>query len=493
MLMQRALSRHSTKAVYHTGVVGGTSWAGQSRKLMGVFKSYDIRAVYPKDIDAALGRKIGLSLGRHLAQLPENKDKKKLHLVVGRDMRTMAPEMAQALTDGLLASGADVTDVGMVTTPCTYFAIQRLGADGGVMCTASHNPPEYIGYKVSRELAIPISFDTGLNEVEKTLDSATPAKEKGTRKEANLDDAYIDFLAGMARNLKPIHVAVDASNGMAGKYIEKLFSKLPCKLHGIFLEPDGTFPNHEADPLKPQNLRDISKLVREKKADIGFCFDGDADRVAIVDEKGEMVGCDLITALVATDVLKEKPGKPATYDLRSSKVVAEVIKAAGGEPIRSRVGHSHVKQAMRRIGAVAGGELSGHYYFQLKDKETYYADSALVACMRLLNILSATGKKVSELIAPMQKYFHTGEINFKIADKDAALDDVQKTFADGKQDTLDGVTVEYPDWWFNVRPSNTEPLLRLTLEGDTAAKRDAGFERVLQLLSKYGERATGGH
>lgn len=460
---------------------------------MSVFKSYDIRGVYPTQLDARLGRKIGRALGMHLKVLPENAAKTSLRLVVGRDMRTSAPEMAKALIDGLLETGANVIDVGMVTTPCVYFAIQKLGADGGIMCTASHNPPQYIGYKVSRELAIPISFDTGLGEVEKALDHPVPPGLTGELSTANVEEDYLQFLAALGRDLKPIKVAADASNGMAGKFLPRLFERLPCKLEGIYLDPDGTFPNHEADPLKEENLRDLVKLVRETKADIGFCFDGDGDRVAIVDEKGETVGCDLITALIATDVLKENAGKPVTYDLRSSKVVKEIIAQHGGEPVRSRVGHAHVKQQMRKIDAVSGGELSGHYYFRLEDKAVFYADSALVACMRLLNILSSTGKKVSELIAPMKKYFHTGEINFQVADKDAALADVSKTFADGAQDTLDGVTVEYPNWWFNVRPSNTEPLLRLTLEGDTAALRDAGFAKVLAILNKYGQRATGGH
>lgn len=460
---------------------------------MGVFKSYDIRGVYPRELDEAMGLKIGVALGAYLRGLPENKAKDRLRVVVGRDMRTSAPSMAKALTDGLLASGVDVVDIGMVTTPCTYFAIQRLGADGGVMCTASHNPAQYIGYKVSRELAIPISFDSGLHEVEKMLDRVPKSEKKGRLETADVSEAYIDFLVSLGRGLGPIKVAADASNGMAGAFLPRLFEKLPAKLEGIYLDPDGTFPNHEADPLKTENLKDLIRLVREKNADIGFCFDGDADRVAIVDETGEVVGCDLITALIATDVLADNAGKPVTYDLRSSKVVREVIEEHGGEAVRSRVGHAHVKQAMRKIGAVSGGELSGHYYFRLEDKNVFFADSALVACMRLLNILSRTKKKVSELIAPMKKYFHTGEINFQVADKEGCLAEIEKTFADGKQDKLDGVTVEYKDWWFNVRPSNTEPLLRLTLEGDSASLRDEGFARVLAVLEKYGKRATGGH
>jgi phosphomannomutase len=460
---------------------------------MGVFKSYDIRGTYPDQIDAALARKIGVSLGRHYSGLHVNKEKSKLKLVVGRDMRTMAPEIAGAFIEGLRMVGHDVVDIGMVTTPCQYFAIQHLGADGGIMVTASHNPPKYIGFKVSREQAIPISFDTGLGEVEKHLNDTPPTGPIGSLETMDLDDLYLDFLVKMGRNLRPIKIAADASNGMVGKYLKRLFDRLPCQLEGIYLEPDGTFPNHEADPLKAENLRDVQALVKKTGAAIGFCYDGDGDRVAIVDDQGETVGCDLITALMAQDLLKEQSGRIVTYDLRSSRIVREVVEQAGGKAVRSRVGHAHVKQQMRQIEALSGGELSGHYYFELQEREKFYADAALVATMRLLNILSNTNKSCSELLAPLRKYHHSGEINFQIADKDAAIADIEKTFKDGQQDRLDGITVEYPDWWLNVRPSNTEPLLRLTLEGTTPAIRDAGLARVFAVLEKYGHRATGGH
>jgi phosphomannomutase len=461
--------------------------------MAGVFKSYDIRGIFPDQLDAPLGRKIGVGLARLFRSFPENAGKSRLHLVVGRDMRTSAPEMAAALIDGLTSCGIDVTDIGMVTTPCQYFAIQKLGADGGIACTASHNPPKYIGYKVSRELAIPISHDTGLNQVEAGIEQPGPGGPRGQVKTENVDEAYLDFLLGQAVGIKSLKVAVDASNGMAGKYVERLFQRLGVPMEGIFLPPDGTFPNHEADPLKPENLKYVSELVRRTGADVGFCFDGDGDRVAVVDETGEMIGCDLVTALLCRDALSRAPGSICTYDLRSSRSVRDVIKEAGGEPVRIRVGHSHAKQTMRQLGAICGGELSGHYYFKLDGATTFWMDSALVATVRLLNVLSASGKKTSELVAPMKKYFHTGEINFAIDDKDAALATIRQMFADGKQDSMDGTTVEYDDWWFNVRPSNTEPLLRLTLEGNTPALRDKGLDRVLAVLLKFGHRATGGH
>lgn len=460
---------------------------------MAVFKSYDIRGVYPSELNEAMARKIGVSLGKHFSTFPENAGKEKLTIVVGRDMRQSAPTMSQALIDGLTDAGHDVVDLGMITTPCCYFAIQRLGADGGVMCTASHNPPQYIGFKVSRELAIPISYDTGLNQVEENLEQPAPDVPKGICVSKSVDADYIDFLAGMAKDLRPIKVVADASNGMAGKYLPALFDKLPCQLEGIYLEPDGTFPNHEADPLKAENLDDVRKLVVESGAALGFCFDGDGDRVAVVDEKGEIIGCDLITALIAQDVLRDNPGQTVTYDLRSSKVVPEVVRENGGNPVRIRVGHSHAKQTMRKLGAVCGGELSGHYYFQLRDKETFYADSALVAVMRLLNIVSSSDKPVSELVAPLRKYHHSGEINFSVRDKDAVLAKIQEQFSDGEQDSTDGVTVSYPEWWFNVRPSNTEPLLRLTLEGNTPLLKEAGLEKVKSILNEYGEPASSSH
>lgn len=461
---------------------------------MGVFKSYDIRGTYPDQIDETLARKIGVSLGRYFSNLDRNKGKGALKIVVGRDMRTMAPSVTKSLIEGLTSAGHNVVNLGMVTTPCQYFAIQHQGADAGIMVTASHNPPQYIGFKVSRELAIPISYDSGLNEVEKQIDvPIEPGIKPGTVTDLDIDETYLDFLVGLGKNLKPIRIAADASNGMAGKYLERLFDRLPCELVGIFLDPDGRFPNHEADPLKPENLRDVQKLVQERKAAIGFCYDGDADRVAIVDEKGELVGCDLITALIGENLVKDHPGGIVTYDLRSSRIVKEVVEEAGGKAVRSRVGHAHVKQQMRQIDAISGGELSGHYYFKLKDRETFYIDSALVATMRLLNILSASDKPVSELLKPLRKFYHSGEINFNIADKDAALADIQKTFSDGKQDHLDGISVDYPDWWLNVRPSNTEPLLRLTLEGQTPELRDQGLKRVFAVLEKYGTVAKGGH
>lgn len=455
---------------------------------MTVFRSYDIRGVYPSEIDNRFARDLGVALGRHFLGLAEHRGKTSLHLVVGRDMRESAAECAPELIEGLRSVGHRVTDIGMVTTPCLYFAVQRVEADGGVMCTASHNPAQYIGFKVCRELAIPIGYDAGLNEVEKIMGQPAPAATPGELKTVDLDDAYIEFLAALADGLRPIVVAVDGSNGMAGKFIGKLFSHFPVKLDGFYLEPDGSFPHHEADPSKVKNLAEVGERVRAIGANVGFCLDGDGDRLGVVDEKGEPVRGDLLAALLAQDALAAAPGTASAYDLRSSKVVREVIAAAGGRPLRSRVGHAHVKRLMAKEGAVFGSELSGHFYFQLHDRSAFYADSGLVALVRMLGIVSRADKPLSQMIEPLAKYTHTGEINFHVKDSSAAIAAIRKEFADGKQDELDGVSVDYPDWWFNVRASNTEPLLRLTLEGDTAALCEAGLQRVLAVLLRFGER-----
>ena len=455
---------------------------------MSVFRSYDIRGIYPSEIDTEFARTLGVALGKHFLALPDHAGKSSLHFVIGRDMRQSATACAPALIDGLRRAGHRVTDIGMVTTPCLYFAVQRLDADGGVMCTASHNPAQYIGFKVCRELAIPIGYDAGLKDVEKIMGQPAPDAPRGELTAVNLDDDYLKFLAGLATDLRPIVVAVDGSNGMAGKYIERLFSNFPCKLDGFYLEPDGTFPNHEADPSKVKNLKDVGDRVRAIGAAAGLCLDGDGDRLGVVDEKGAPVRGDLLAALMARDALDAHPGKAAAYDLRSSKVLREVIHEAGGRPLRSKVGHAHVKKQMKEEDACFGSELSGHFYFRLTDRSTYFADSGLVALVRMLAILSRTDRPLSQLIAPLGKYAHTGEINFHIENAPAALEAIREAFADGKQDDLDGVSVEYADWWLNVRASNTEPLVRLTLEGDTPTARDAGLERVLAVLSRFGSR-----
>lgn len=456
---------------------------------MGCFKSYDIRGVFGSEITVELAHRIGIALGRHFRGFPRHQGKRDIHLIVGRDMRASAAACAPALIEGLRRNGIRITDIGMVTTPCLYFAVNRLGADGGVMCTASHNPARYIGFKVCRELAEPIGYAAGLKDVEAMLDEPPIGDTLGTLSSLDLDQAYLDFILGMARDVAPMTVVVDASNGMAGKYLERLFAALPCRFEGMFLEPDGTFPNHEADPSKAENLAALGERVRASGARVGFCLDGDGDRLGMVDENGVPVRGDILAALLTRDVLQRSPGRAICYDLRSSKVLEDVIRGAGGTPHRSKVGHAHIKKQMRQLGASFGSELSGHFYFELRDGQTFYADSGLIALVRMLDVLSATTEPVSALVAPLLTFAHTGEINFVVEDRDAATAAVREAFKDGRQDELDGISVHYEDWWFNVRSSNTEPLLRLTLEGDTPAIKDAALERVLAVLRRFGEGA----
>lgn len=453
---------------------------------MGIFRSYDIRGIYPEEIDISFARKLGLALGEHFRTLERNRGKDSLHFVVGRDMRASADACAPALIDGLCAAGHRVTDIGMVTTPCAYFAVQQLGADGGVICTASHNPAQYIGFKVCRELAVPMGHEAGLNEVEKRIQTAQPAAQRGTSKNLDIDQAYIDFLVGLSHNLAPLKIVVDASNGMAGKYLTDLFARFPMHFEGMFLEPDGTFPNHEADPSKPENLAAVAERVRATGAFAGFSLDGDGDRLGVVDERGEPIRGDIVAALLVEDMLAHDPGRPICFDLRSSKILEDVVQAHGGTPIRSRVGHSHIKKQMRELGSPFGSELSGHFYFALAGRELFYADSGLVALVRMLNVLSACKQALSERVAPLYKYSHSGEINFRVADQPGAIDAIRAAFGDGEPSELDGVSISYSDWWFNVRSSNTEPLLRLTLEGDTPELRQRGLERVRAVLQRFG-------
>ncbi len=460
---------------------------------MGIFRSYDIRGIFGAEIDIAFAHKLGLALGEHFRTLERNRGKDSLHFVVGRDMRASAAACAPALIDGLVAAGHRVTDIGMVTTPCAYFAVQRLGADGGVICTASHNPAQYIGFKVCRELAVPMGHEAGLNEVERRIASARPAVRPGRVEHTDIDAAYIDFLVGQSRGLRPIKIVVDASNGMAGKYLAPLFARFPMQFEGMFLEPDGTFPNHEADPSKPENLAALADRVRATGADAGFSLDGDGDRLGAVDENGKPIRGDILAALLVDDMLAESPGRPICFDLRSSKILEDVVQAHGGVPVRSRVGHSHIKKQMRELGSPFGSELSGHFYFALQGRELFYADSGLVALVRMLNVLSASSERLSTRIAPLEKYSHSGEINFRVEDQEGAIAAIRTHFADGRQTELDGVSVAYDDWWFNVRSSNTEPLLRLTLEGDTPSLRERGLERVRAVLASFGTEIAGGH
>jgi len=445
--------------------------------MAGIFKAYDIRGIYPGQLNEELARRIGNAFARFIGGR---------RLVVGRDMRLSSDKLADAAMEGMTDAGADCTDVGVIETPMSYFAIGHYGFDGGVMTTASHNPAKYNGFKLSRERAIPLSEETGIAEIEKMVNEKEyrKAQKKGSIARKDIFPDYKKHVLSFAQGWKPLKVVIDAGNGMGGKVVPFIFSDSPIRIIPLFFELDGSFPNHEANPLKPQNMVDLQNKVREVRPDFGVAFDGDGDRVIFVDENGEIIGPDLLTALIAKEVLAKDKGASILYDLRSSRVVPETIAAAGGKPVRERVGHAFMKATLRKTGAVFGGELSGHYYF----RDNFCADSGVIAFIKILNLLSRTDEKLSMLLAPLKKYHQSGEINFQVEDKDAKIEEIAEVFSDGKIDYLDGISVQYEDWWFNVRKSNTEPVLRLNAEADTPELLGRGKKRIMELLGEPMEK-----
>jgi len=439
-----------------------------------VFKAYDIRGTYPAQIDVAFARRMGQATAMFL----------KAHsLVVGHDVRTSSPELTEALIDGILSVGTNVADTGMCSTPFHYFVVGTLEADGGVMVTASHNPPQYNGFKVSRQAVVPVGSETGLADIRQMIESDVappPAKKRGRRIPMDLVDHYIDHVVQGARPGRKLRVAVDTGNGAAGLYVLPVFRRLPHEILPLYLEPDGRFEHHDPNPMKDENLLDLVDRVRDTEADLGVALDGDGDRVVFVTEDGKRVPNDIMTALVARELIETEPGATIIYDLRSSWVVREEIEAAGGTAIEERVGHAFIKDTMRKHNAVFGGELSGHFYF----RDNFYADSGLMAMVKALNVISQSDQPFSELVKPLLRYHATGEINFQVTDQDAKLAQIERQFDDGEISHLDGVTVRYDDWWFNVRKSNTEPVVRLTMEARTAERLESAKARVLDVLGK---------
>jgi phosphomannomutase len=447
--------------------------------MAGIFKAYDIRGIYPDEIDEAIAEKIGLAFRSILDGAGDGGT-----VVVSRDMRSHSVPLSEALVEGLLRSGLDVVDIGLATTPMSYFAVGHLGADGGIQVTASHNPARYNGFKLSRREARPVSGTHGIQTLEeKVLSGDLPEAERPG--ELRTADVWQDYrrhvLAHLRRpeGARRLRVAVDCANGMGALY-RPILEAAGIELVPLYFELDGTFPNHEANPLKLENLRDLAAAVREHRADLGVAFDGDADRAAFVDERGEPVGSDLSTALIAGELLSRAPGAAVIYDLRSSRAVAEHVRAHGGVPVRERVGHSFMKATLRAKDGIFGGELAGHYYF----RESFYADSAILAVLELLNLLWKEGRPLSALVAPLARYAKTPEINFEVEDKEGMIRELARRYADAEIDTLDGITISYPTWWANVRPSNTEPLLRLVLEADTEEEMARRREELVALLGE---------
>lgn len=443
---------------------------------MSVFKAYDVRGVYGTQID----EKLGAAIGRAFVGITGARS-----LVVGRDMRKSAPGMAAALIEGARSAGANVIDIGLSSTPMTYFAIGSLGVDGGVQVTASHNPPQYIGFKFCRKGCVPVSGDTGIKEMEELIQTGKlpSATRAGTEEKRDVRADYLAHVLQFATDIKPLRVVIDTANGMGGHMIHAILEKLPVKATVLFPELDGSFPNHEADPLKPKNTAALSEAVRKERADLGIAFDGDADRCVFLDHEGKPLRSDFVTAAFAENFLAKEPGAAVVYDLRSSRATREAILQAKGRPIRDRVGHSFIKATMRKERAVMGGELSGHYYF----RDNFVSDSGELAMLVMLSILGRKGGSAQALLRPFDRYFSTGEINFHADDPAGVLAALKRRYANGQVDELDGVTVQYPDWWFNVRKSNTEPLVRLNLEADSSALCDEKREEVAALLGRAEE------
>ena len=430
-----------------------------------IFKAYDIRGIYPDQIDEEDAWKIGFSTARFLRSLLRGYERGQANaqcLCVGRDMRTHSVALARALMEGMNASGANVIDIGMIDTPQMYFAINHLGTCGGVQVTASHNPAKYNGFKISGQGARPVGVDTGLKEIKHIATALihTKGRVTGSVEKYDLTDEYKNHILKFVNvNIKPMKIAVDASNGMAGKMVPVVFTDLPIKIIPLNFVHTGKF-RHEPNPLIEKNLAQVKSAVKKNKCDFGICFDGDGDRLMMVDEKGKTIGCDLMTALMAPYFLKKQPKSTIVYDLRSSLVVTEEIIRNGGTPRRERVGHAFMKKAMRDSHAIFGGELSGHFYY----RDNFCCDSGLITLVHILNIVSEADLPLSELVAPLRRYHSSGEINFKVDDKQAKMNGLAAKYNDGAIDYFDGVTVRDKDWWFNCRPSNTEPLLRLNLE-----------------------------
>ncbi len=447
--------------------------------LGAVFKAYDVRGVYPGQLDEQALSRIGAAFAEY-CRAPS--------VVVGRDMRESSEQLAAAFMEGVVGRGVDVVDVGLVSTDALYYA-SGLYRMPGAMLTASHNPSQYNGIKMCKAEAAPIGQDTGLAEIRRLAEEGLPSESKrGTVTKADIVDQFVEHLLSVVDTsaFRSLKVVIDAGNGMAGKMVPPVFERLPVELVPLYFELDGTFPNHPADPIQITNLRDLIETVKASDADLGMAFDGDADRVFFVDEQGSPASGSIITALVTAEVLEKEPGASIVYSLICSRVVPETIKERGGTAIRSRVGHSFIKRIMAESGAAFGGEHSGHYYF----RENFRADSGLMCALFVLSALSKQNRPMSEVLRPYRRYWNSGEINLTVEDQKVALDRLASAMPDGLHDWTDGLTVEFPDWWFNARGSNTEPLLRLNVEAENPEIGVALTEELSQIIAASQRRST---
>jgi phosphomannomutase len=444
--------------------------------LGAIFKAYDVRGTVPDQLDAALCERIGAAFARFAVEHGGAE-----RVLVGRDMRPSGVELAAAFSLGVQRQGLDVVDLGLASTDLMYFAAGRLDAPGA-MFTASHNPAQYNGIKMCLAGARPIGEDTGLADIKRMADVGVdrPPVPPGRVETADLLGAFAEHVRSFVdvSALAPLKVVADTANGMGGLVVPRVFATLPVELEVLYGELDGTFPNHPADPIQPENLRDLQARVRATGADVGLAFDGDADRVFLVDDEGEPLSGSTTTAIVAKAILEKEPGATILYNLICSHAVPEVIRENGGTPVRTRVGHSFIKAVMAETGAAFGGEHSAHYYF----RDNFRADSGSIAALMVLEQISKAGVALSALRKPFDRYAASGEINTTVDDAAAVIERVAAAFPDAEQDRIDGLTVDNGDWWFNLRPSNTEPLLRLNLEAATREACDAHVAEVRALI-----------
>jgi len=443
-----------------------------------IFKAYDVRGTYPDEVNEEAARAIGAAFVVYL---------KARRIAVGRDMRLSSPAVTAAFIDGATAQGADVVDYGMTPTDLLYFAVARDRHDGGVQITASHNPKQYNGMKMVKREAFPLSGEEGISDIRDMIAAdriPPPAPRRGGVTSKDVVDDYVQHVMSFIDPavIRPFNVVLDAGNGMGGLIGPKLFDLLPCRTTRLCFEIDGRFPNHEANPLIEENRRDIVERVVAEKADIGIAWDGDADRCFFIDGTGEFISGDFITALLAEAFLLKHPGASIIYDLRASHAVRDTVAKYGGTSLMNRVGHAFFKRRMRETNAIFGGEVTGHYYF----RDNFYADNGFIPALLMLELMSKKGQSLNQLIEPLRnKYFISGEINTKLKSMDAVapkIDQIAAKYADGHQYKLDGISVEYPDWHFNVRASNTEPLLRLNLEATTPEVMEQKRDEVIQLI-----------
>jgi phosphomannomutase len=443
-----------------------------------IFKAYDVRGLYPSEVNEDAARLIGRGFVSYLGAR---------RIAVSRDMRLSSPSVAGAFIDGARAQGADVVDYGMMGTDMMYFAVARDGHDGGAQITASHNPKDYNGIKLVRREAFPLSGDAGIGDIRDTIAGGSlPAEASAPGRLSSMDvvDDYVEHVLSFIdpARIKPFNVVLDAGNGIAGMVASRFFERLACRTTKLCFDVDGTFPNHEANPLIEENRRDIVERVIADKADIGIAWDGDADRVFFIDGTGEFIAGDFVTALLAETFLLKHPGATILYDVRASYAVKDVVAKYGGTALMNRVGHAFFKRRMREEGAMFGGEVTGHYYF----RDNFFADNGFIPALLILELMSLKGQTLRELLAPLrEKYFISGEINTKMPDMRVVqekIDALSARYSDAKTYTMDGVSVEYPEWHFNVRPSNTEPLIRLNLEATTQAMMERRRDEVLSFI-----------